>query len=146
MIIAVIDTRSHEMSEVDKQLTELEKAGALIATATVTVGVAGDKLANLQMPGSGPILEAITETLHDLGAIADWLVCHCQRQAAAESSELAHEIVNLKLELAAARRQADIPDMVIDGYVNYVIASKAIRIEAMPFHAWLAGGDREEQP
>ena len=41
---------------------------------------------------------------------------------------------------------APIPDMVIDGYVNYAIASKAIRLEPMPFHAWLAGGDREPTP
>ena len=90
------------MNAVDKQLTELEKAAALIATATVTIGVAGDKLADQQMAGSGPILEAITEALHDLGAIADWLSAHCQRQVVAESSDLQHEIVNLKLELDAA--------------------------------------------
>lgn len=34
-------------------------------------------------------------------------------------------------------------DMLIDGYVNYVIASKAIRLAAMPFRAWIAAGDRE---
>lgn len=123
------------------QLTNLQKATALISVATVTIGVAGDKLAAEQMPGTGPILERITEVLNDLGAIADWLVAYLP-DGSNECDQLRHEIVNLKLELDAARRQRDIPDMVIDGYVNYAIASKAIRIEAMPFHAWLAAGDR----
>ena len=60
-----------------------------------------------------------------------------------EHSDLIEKERILEAQLAAERRRQNIPDMVIDGYVNYVIASKAIRIEAMPFHAWLAAGDRE---
>lgn len=60
-----------------------------------------------------------------------------------EHSDLIEKERILEAQLAAERWRQNIPDMVIDGYVNYVIASKAIRIEAMPFHAWLAAGDRE---
>ena len=59
-----------------------------------------------------------------------------------EHSDLIERERELEAQLAAERRRQNIPDMVIDGYVNYVIASKAIRIEAMPFRAWLAAGDR----
>lgn len=55
------------------KLTNLQKATALLSVATVTIGVAGDKLAAEQVPGTGPILERITEVLNDLGAISDWL-------------------------------------------------------------------------
>lgn len=88
----------------------------------------------------------------DTEEIAAFLVCapkaivglqQIAREAIARAETAEGENINLKLDLNAARRQQDIPDMVIDGYVNYVIASKAIRIEAMPFHAWLAAGDRE---
>ncbi len=77
------------------------------------------------------------------------LVERWQRQMSTPYSALTDQ------ERESDRHQADkvlavipapIPDMVIDGYVNYVIASKAIRIEVMPFYAWLAAGDREPTP
>lgn len=59
-----------------------------------------------------------------------------------EHSDLIEKERELEAQLAAERRRQNIPDMVIDGYVNYVIASKAVRMAVMPFHAWLAAGDR----
>ena len=59
-----------------------------------------------------------------------------------EHSDLIEKERELEAQLAAERRRQNIPDMVIDGYVNYVIASKAVRMAVMPFHAWLVAGDR----
>ena len=42
-----------------------------------------------------------------------------------------------------AETAARVPDMVIDGYVNYVNLSKLIGNPVMPFSHWLAEGDKE---
>ena len=50
---------------------------------------------------------------------------------------------NWRRRTEAAERQTRVPDMVIDGYVNYVNLSKMIGNPVMPFSHWLAEGDKE---
>jgi ribosome modulation factor len=50
-------------------LQDIEKAAALIVTATVTLGVAGDKLSAID--GSDPILKMLHSCLAELGRVSD---------------------------------------------------------------------------
>ena len=58
-----------EQEETMIELNDVEKAGALVATATVTLGVAGDKL--LAIDGSEPILKMLHSCLAELGRVSD---------------------------------------------------------------------------
>ena len=57
----------------DSELTQLEKAAALIAVATVTMGVAGDKIATFVENDKAflPVLAAIRDCLDVMGAVSD---------------------------------------------------------------------------
>ena len=55
----------------------------------------------------------------------------------------ADEYERMKARAETAETAARVPDMVIDGYVNYVNLSKLIGNPVMPFSHWLAEGDKE---
>ena len=122
---------------IDQQLKTMETAAALLAVATVTIGVAGDKLASIGdgvyvadlLPPISRIIDSLGETASN---VTDVLLAYRAQSVPTPDTTPTPDYI-----------PGPIPDMVIDGYVNYVIASKAIRIDAMPFHAWLAAGDRE---
>lgn len=58
-----------EQEDTMNELNDVEKAGALVATATVTLGVAGDKLSAID--GSEPILKMLHSCLAELGRVSD---------------------------------------------------------------------------
>ena len=113
-------------------------------TTTELFATLRTQLQDANKPGLAGV-RALEGAAQTVAALEDAVRLMEQRYARLQSehSDLIEKERILEAQLAAERRRQNIPDMVIDGYVNYVIASKAIRIEAMPFHAWLAAGDRE---
>ncbi len=136
-------------------MDEKKTINQLMEEAELTPGVwgrliaTGDHVWQEDINGDRAVANCDTEEIAVFFVCAPKAIVGLQqiaREAIARAEMAEGENINLKLELNAARMQKEIPDMVVDGYVNYVIASKAIRMEAMPFHAWLAAGDREVQP
>lgn len=61
----------------------------------------------------------------------------------AEAKFQEERAVRAEYMLKRAEAAARVPDVVIDGYVNYVNLSKLIGNPVMPFSHWLAEGDKE---